>query len=237
MLLFSLGERQGAALKIIVLGAGVIGVSTAYVLAQAGHEVMVIDKASEICTQTSYANGGQLAFSYADPFASPKTLRDLPKYLFGKDPGISMRWAKNPFYYRWGLQFLKQCTQKNASTNFLQLLDLASSSQRAMRELVVDLPNGIVNKRPRGKLILTRSESETQSFGKSIQLKKKFGVPIELVDKARCLEIEPALEHWQDNFIGGVWAKNDDVLDTLKFCKALQRISTEKFSVEYRFCV
>ena len=222
-------------MKIIVLGAGVIGVSTAYVLGKAGHDVMVIDKASEICTQTSHANGGQLAFSYADPFASPATLRNLAKYLFGNDPGISMHWSKDPFYYSWGLQFLKQCTQKNTTANLQQLLDLASKSQQAMIEVAAHLPDGIINKRPRGKLILTRSDSESHDFGKSMPLKQKFGVPIELVDKARCFDIEPALEHWQNNFSGGVWAKNDDVLDTLEFCRALQTISIEKFSVEYRF--
>lgn len=225
----------GAKVRIIVLGAGVIGVSTAYVLGKAGHHVMVIDKASEICTQTSHANGGQLAFSYADPFASPATLRNLAKYLFGNDPGVSMHWSKDLFYYRWGLQFLKQCTQKNTTANFQQLLDLASRSQQAMIEIAADLPDGIINKSPRGKLILTRSDSEAQSFGKSMELKQKFSVPIELVDKRCCIDIEPALEHWQDNFTGGVWSKNDDVLDTREFCRTLQTISTEKFSVEYRF--
>lgn len=114
-------------MKILVLGAGVIGVTTAYGLGRAGHEVVVLDKADGVATQTSRANGAQLAYSYAEPFASP-----------------------------------------------------------AMAVLAAELPNVTIGNTPSGKLILTRTREELDSFGALAEIKQSYGLPVEMLDKQAC---------------------------------------------------
>ena len=222
-------------MKILVLGAGVIGVTTAYALGRAGHEVIVLDKANAVAAETSHANGAQLAYSYAEPFAAPGTLKKIPGYLTGRDAGIGMGLTTNLDFYRWGFEFMRNCTRAKEQANLHAMLDLAAKSCAAMQALKTELPKGTVKQNPSGKLILTRSMDELQSYGALAEIKQSYGLPVEMLDKPACLDLEPALADWQGEFCGGLYARGDSVAEPVAFCKALQKVGMEKYGVTYKF--
>ncbi|MBL4766181.1 MAG: FAD-dependent oxidoreductase, partial [Rhodobacteraceae bacterium] len=219
-------------MKVIVLGAGVIGVTAAYALGQAGHNVTVIDRAREVASQTSHANGAQLAYSYAEPFACPTTLRKLPGYFMSKDIGIGMRLNMNPSLYRWGFEFIKNCTPSKETENLHAMLALAAQSKAAMQTLTAELDIGIIDC---GKLILAKTEKDLEGYGKLENVKRKYGLNVNMLDKEACLELEPALAGWQGAFYGGLYARGDNVLDPVRFCKALQTAAHKKYGVGFEF--
>lgn len=222
-------------MKVLVLGAGVIGVTTAYALGRAGHEITVVDRAGEVANATSQANGAQLAYSYAEPFACPGTLKKLPGYLMGKDAGISMKLNGNLDFYRWGMAFVRNCTRTKDKENLHGMLALAAKSFAAMQTLLRELPKEILNHKPSGKLILTRTQNELNAYGALVDIKKDYGLPIQMLDKPACIDVEPALAHWRGDFYGGLYAKGDSVLEPVEFCKTLQSAGTKKYAVTYKF--
>lgn len=222
-------------MKILVLGAGVIGVTTAYMLGRAGHEVVVLDRASAVASETSHANGAQLAYSYAEPFAAPGTLKRIPGYLTGRDAGIGMGLTTNPDFYRWGLAFVRNCTRAKEQENLHAMLDLAAKSCAALGKLSAELPEDTLSDKPSGKLILTRTEGELKSYGTLVDVKQSYGLPVDMLDKQTCLDLEPALADWQGEFCGGLYAKGDSVVEPVSFCKALQKSGVEKYGVTYKF--
>ena len=222
-------------MKILVLGSGVIGMTTAYALGRAGHEVVVIDRADVTASQASHANGAQLAYSYSEPFASPATFRKLPKYLLGKDVGIGISPTMNPAFYRWGFAFIRNCSAPKETANLHAMLRLAAKSLAAMQTLEKELVNGVITGGHIGKIILTKTQSELDSFGALVGLKSEYGLPVEIIGKQACIDIEPALAHWKGEFCGGLYAKGDRVLDPVVFCNALQKDGIKNFSIRYKF--
>lgn len=222
-------------MKILVLGAGVIGVTTAYALGRAGHEVTVLDRADAVAQITSNANGAQLAYSYAEPFACPGTLKKMPGYLMGKDVGISMKLNGNLDFYRWGLSFIRNCTRARETENLHAMLTLATKSSAAMQKLAGELPKGVLSQKPSGKLILSRTQDELQSHGALADIKEDYGLGVQMLDKSACIDAEPMLAHWQGDFCGGLYAKGDSVLEPVSFCEALQSAGANKYGVTYKF--
>ena len=127
-------------MKICVLGAGVIGVSTAYALARLGYEVSVFDKAASVAAGASHANGAQLSYSHVDPFAGPQIIRSLPAFLLGADPAIQLGLSFRRNYLKWGVSFLGNCTSKRFMANKKARLDLARFSREAITSFECDLP-------------------------------------------------------------------------------------------------
>ena len=119
-------------MRVAVLGAGVVGVTTAYYLAEKGHAVTVIDRADQVAAGASDANGGQLSYSFTDAFASPAFLLKLPKLVLGFDPAIRVRPAIDQKMVRWGLAFLRQCSSRRACENTLSVLKLAMRSSELL---------------------------------------------------------------------------------------------------------
>ncbi len=232
-------------MKILVLGAGIVGVTTAHALGRLGHEVLVIDQADSVASQASHANGAQLAYSYVDPFANLATLKNIPKYMLGRDGGIRLRLAKNLSYYMWGLEFLRNCTPEKTKANMQVMLEHAQRSKEAMERLCSEvsssdlsdseLQGGAILAKGAGKIILARNSEEMQKFNESAELKKSYGFDVEMLDKAGCIKREPALSSWRGEFCGGIFALGDKVLDPLAFCKKIQTISETKFKVKYHF--
>ena len=211
-------------MKIAVLGAGVIGVSTAYTLARLGHEVIVIDKAADVARGASYANGAQLSYSYTDPLASPKTLRKLPTYLSGADKAMQLKFSLRADYLNWGLSFLGNCLPGNFNKNRKARGDLARISELAFDEFELDLKQ---NLKPtgQGKLVVAQTRSEF----KAMQGQEKF------VSYKRCLEIEPKLQSWTGSILGGLYSPDDYALDTLTYCQVLKGAAEQKFGTKFFF--
>ena len=104
-------------MKVLILGSGVIGVTTAYVLASRGHSVEVIDRQPGSALECSYANGGQLSYSHGEPWPTPQVLRKLPKWMLHKDSPLIFRPRIDVDMYIWGLKFLRNCTTQRAELN------------------------------------------------------------------------------------------------------------------------
>ena len=222
-------------MKIIVLGAGVIGVTTAYVLGRQGHEVIVVDKANSVASGASHANGGQLSYSYVDPFPNPGILKKLPGYMLGRDSGIKIGSALRLSYYRWGLQFLRHCTVTRAKSNMETMLVLAHRSAAAMQRLSSEIPDLMSDKNNQGKIILAKSSMDMKAFENSAKIKREFGFDVEILDREDCIKKEPSLASWQGEFCGGAFAKGDGTINPLVLCGNLKKSSEQLFGVEYKF--
>ncbi len=221
-------------MKILVLGAGVIGLTTAFALGRQGHEVIVIDMADVVASGASHANAGQLAYSYVDPFPSPGIVKKLPGYMFGRDSGIIIKPTLKPHYYRWGLQFLRNCTRARAERNMATMLDFGYQSMQAMQRLSAQLPGDMLSDIPRGKIIFAKTPEAMAKFEEPTAKKQAKGFDVEILSRAECIDQEPTLGTWQGTFCGGLLARNEGTLDTLKLCRAVEGASATEFGVVYK---
>lgn len=222
-------------MKICVLGSGVIGISTAYALARLGHEVLVVEKGSDVATGASHANGAQLSYSYVDPFPSPDSLRKLPGYLLGKDPAIQLGVSLKPAYLMWGLSFLRNCSQSNFKKNQKSRLALAHLSRDAMTAYERDLPHGALNRTGTGKLVLAQTEAEKKSMMIRSKTKDAMERDQTYLTAKQCLELEPSLSGWKGRLLGGIYSPSDNALDPVSYCKVLKDKCANAFKVKFFF--
>ena len=220
-------------MKICVLGAGVIGVSTAYALARLEHEVVVIDKGADVASGASHANGAQLSYSHVDPFAGPDILRKLPGYLLGTDPAIQFGLSLRPDYLKWGLSFLRNCNAARFKENQRARLDLARLSREAIKSFERDLPEGALRRTGQGKLVLAQTRSETDAMRKRAESGEFIEHDQKYLTAEQCLDIEPALSGWVGRLCGGLFSPNDNALDPMTYCKVLRRACEDDFGVKF----
>lgn len=208
-------------MKIAVLGAGVIGVSTAYTLARQGHDITLIDKNDHAAGEASQANGAQLSYSYVDPFAGLSTLKALPKYMMGKDPAVRMGLSLSADYLAWGLKFLGNCLPSLERKNLEKRAKLAKLSADMFRLYSQELPSKALAASGHGKLVLLSSR---QDYEKALAGREKYealGLERNILNKAESLDKAPALHSFTDEFHGAIYAQSDYALDTQIYCKAL----------------
>lgn len=212
-------------MKICVLGAGVVGVSTAFALSRLGHEVEVIERAETVAMGASHANGAQLSWSHTDPLASPAIVGKLPAYLLGLDPAMRVHPSLNPHFIKWGLSFLRHCRSDLFETGCRERRQLADESRKALASFERDLLGDAMSRTGTGKIVLA------QTLG---QLRAMRGSKNYLTAEA-CVAIEPALESWAGSNLGGLYAPHDSALDPVYFCKRLKEVAETKFGTKYRF--
>jgi len=206
-------------MHVIVLGAGVVGTTTAYYLSQLGCRVTVIDRASDVGDGASFANAGQLSYSFTDALAKPEFLASMPRLLLGRDSGAHVRLA--PGLVGWGLRFLGQCTTKHAKSNTIAVLKTAMRSAELMTELRERAPFDFSHRRA-GKLVLLSDQHELRAATASSELKSEHGCETRILSRAEATVIEPALEDMTDEFIAAVYSESDEVADSLKFTSGLR---------------
>ncbi len=209
-------------MKIAVLGAGVVGVTTAYYLTELGHRVVLVDRATEVASGTSYANGAQLCYSFVDAMASPAFATKLPSIVAGSDKAIRVRPPIDSNLIRWGMSFLTQCTAKKARGNTVALINLANRSARLLQNLVAKTQVDFSFRRA-GKLVLLTTKAELDSARKSVALKTAHGSTLSIVDMDAAMEIEPAIERMKGAYIGAIYSPNDEVGDARAFSAGLTR--------------
>jgi len=217
---FCLGKDK--IMHIGVLGAGVIGVTTAYALTNLGHHVTLIDKNSDVAHGASYANGAQLSFSYVDPLASPQTFRSLPSYLLGLDPAMKVTFSLKPDFLKWGIKFLRECSTAKTKANFKARANLSVQSQRAYSDLHTYLNDKTISKRPLGKIVLVKSEKDLEALRQSAGHYHAHGLERDILGRNDAIEVEPALGDINEEFAGAMYAKSDTALDSLVFCRVLK---------------
>jgi D-amino-acid dehydrogenase len=203
-------------MKTIVLGGGVVGVTTAYYLAKDGHEVELIDAATEFGTGATGGNAGLIAPGHSFAWASPNAPRMLVKSLFGKQTAIRVKPKLDPRLYAWGLRFLRECTLARAKTNTLVKLRLCQYSQRMLDELAQEenIDYGQTN---RGVLYLYRDERELEVGAQKMQLLADHGQKIETLDADGVVNVEPTLGPVKDKIVGAVYGLTDGSGDSQLF--------------------
>ncbi len=207
-------------MHVAVLGAGVAGVTTAYYLAESGHCVTVIERASAVAMATSHANGGQLSYSYTDSLANPEFLPKIPSLLLGLDPAIRVRVIRNFSMFPWGLRFLTQCTRARARENTLAVLKIALRSATLMEELRRKTPLDFAHKEV-GKLVLLATLNDVRTAEATSSLKREYGCETQVLAPDDAIGKEPALAFMRQDFAGAMYAEHDHVGDALAFTRSL----------------
>jgi D-amino-acid dehydrogenase len=218
-------------MRIIVIGGGVIGVTSAYWLRRAGHEVALLEQQAEAGRGVSAGNGGQLSYAYVEPLAGPDLWTKFPAILLGLDRAVRMRPDLSLESMRWGIAFLRHCVGARQSRALKELLVLAAESRRALAELLSDVPLQF-DYAAGGKLILYRDAAALERAGRLAEIKRQHGFRIEVLDRTRCLALDPALGSYGNPFAGGVYAPEDAAGDCAGFTRGLYRHLRDAMGVE-----
>ncbi|TIV09490.1 MAG: FAD-dependent oxidoreductase, partial [Mesorhizobium sp.] len=169
-------------MKVIVLGGGVIGVTTAYFLTEAGHEVTVYDRQPGPALETSFANAGEVSPGYASPWAGPGVPIKAVKWLLMKYGPLVVRPAFDPNMWTWLLKMLRNCTAERYALNKSRMVPLAEYSRDALKALRE--ATGITyDERAKGTLQLFRKQKQLDGTGGDVEVLKKYGVPYEILDR------------------------------------------------------
>ncbi len=209
-------------MKVVVLGAGLLGVATAWYLAEDGHEVTVLDRQAEPAMETSFANGGQISTCHAAPWANPSAPWQIIKWLGREDAPLLWRIRADPAQWAWGMRFLVECWAARARQNTIDILRLALYSReklgalRKQLELEYDqLTHGILH--------FYTDEREFALASSQTALMQEFGSERVTTDTNECLRIEPALKGSSVPIVGGTYTAKDESGDAHKFTQGLAR--------------
>ncbi len=220
-------------MHVIVLGAGLAGVTSAWYLRQAGHAVTVIDRQPAAGLETSYANGGQISASHPEPWANPSAPMQVLRWLGREDAPLLFRPRLDWSQWSWGMRFLLECLPGRARRNTAAIARLAIYSRDALRELQAQ--TGIEYDRlQKGILHLFFSRGEFALAGERAALLHGFGMRAEVLDAAGCRAVEPALAHCRDTLRGGLYAPDDETGDAFAFTQGLADLC-RRAGVEFRY--
>jgi D-amino-acid dehydrogenase len=217
----------------LVLGGGVVGVTTAYFLAKAGHEVTLVDQQDGLGLEATGGNAGIIAPGHSFAWASPRAPRMLWQSLRGVETAIRVRLTADPQLYAWGLRFLRECTSARARRNTLIKLRLCQYSQRVLNELV--RAEGIqYHAIARGALYLHRDPAELEAGVRKMALLAEHGQRQEILDASAVARLEPAFEPVKAKIAGAIRDVGDESGDSRLFTEALARIACDKHGVTVR---
>ena len=207
-------------MKVIVLGAGIVGVTSAYQLAKAGHEVTVVDRQPGPALETSFANAGEVSFGYCSPWAAPGIPMKAMKWLFMQHAPLILRPKVDMAMIAWMAQMLRNCTSARYALNKSRMLRLADYSRVSLAALREE--TGIsYDERMQGTLQLFRSEAQLDASAKDVKALAADGIPYEVLDPEGCIRVEPALKHVREKIVGGLLTPKDETGDCFKFSNAL----------------
>jgi D-amino-acid dehydrogenase len=211
-------------MQILILGAGVIGLSSAYYLSRAGYDVTVADRHPEVASETSFGNGGQLSYSYVAPLAGPGVVSKLPGWLTHRNSPVRFRPKLSTEQWRWCFEFLSACTREQSESTTSKLLSLSFLSRTLIHELVAAEPTLDFDFVRSGKLVLHRDASEMQSAVKLLEFQRTLGCEQRALSADACIELEPTLAHLRPFLAGGIHTPSEDTADCQRFCKSLETL-------------
>ncbi|KQP53620.1 D-amino acid dehydrogenase [Methylobacterium sp. Leaf108] len=222
-------------MKVLVLGSGVVGVSTAYYLAKAGHEVTVLDRQLAAGLETSFANAGQVSPGYSAPWAAPGIPLKAIKWILMHHRPLVLWPSLEPRFYGWMARMLANCTEDAYARNKGRMVRLAEYSRDVLRDLRAE--TGIVyDHRERGTLQVFRTRKQVDHVIDDTRVLDTFGVPYEVLDPAGCVAAEPALARVRYKIVGGLRLPGDETGDAHLFTQRLATIC-EGAGVEFRYGV
>ncbi len=220
-------------MRVLVLGAGVIGVSAAYELAGAGHEVTVLERQAAPALETSFANAGEVSPGYSAPWAAPGVPLKAIKWLAMHHRPLVIRPHIDAAFIGWVLAMLRNCTAARYEINKTRMVRLAEYSRDCLRAL--RSATGIAyDERMQGTLQLFRTQKQFDGSAHDIVVLRESGVAYDLLDRAGCIRHEPALAQVRDKFVGGLLLPGDETGDCFKFTQRLAALAVER-GVAFRF--
>jgi D-amino-acid dehydrogenase len=212
--------------KVLVLGGGVIGVTTAWYLAKAGHAVTVVDRQAGPALETSFANAGEVSPGYASPWAGPGVPVKAIKWLLMKHGPLVIRPRPDPAMWLFMLKMLRNCTTARYAVNKARMIPIAEYSRDCLRALRSEI--GIhYDEESRGTLQLFRREAQLDGTAGDIAVLKQYGVPYEVLDRSGCIATEPALAAVKEKFVGGLRLPEDETGDCHMFTQTLAARAAE----------
>jgi D-amino-acid dehydrogenase len=207
-------------MRIVVLGGGVVGVTTAYQLQKDGHDVVLLERNSEVASGASWGNAGMIAPGHSFVWSSPRAPMILLKSLILKDQALRFKFSADPRLYIWSWLFLMECTSEKARRNTLLKHRLAAYSQAILKQVVADEAIDY-DRNDHGILYFHRSQQALDNGVKQMKLLESDGQAIELLDRDRVVALDPSLAPARDKIVGGIYCPTDETGDSAKFTRAL----------------
>ena len=220
-------------MKVIVLGAGIVGTASAWFLHKAGHDVTVIERQPGAAQETSFANGGQISVSHAEPWANPSAPLKVLKWLRHEDAPLLFRLRPEWLQWRWGLEFLRQCTPGRTAHNIRQIVAIAEYSRQTLQALRAETDIAY-DCETRGILHFYTDAREFEQSLPAAQLMRDLGCPRETVSTEDVLRIEPSLSPVRHKIVGGDFTATDESGDVHKFTTGLADHCAQA-GVQFRF--
>ena len=220
-------------MKVVVMGAGVIGVTTAYYLARGGAEVVVLDRQLGPGLETSYANAGELSYGMTSPWAAPGVPMKALKWLFMKRRPLFIWPLISPTMWMWGVQMIRNCNEASYRTNKGRMVRISNYSRDVMPDLIAE--TGIeYDGREQGTLQLFRTEKQLKGSKADQEILAEYESPYEVLDRDACVAVEPALAEVREKFVGGLRLTADRTGDCRMFTIALADRCAE-MGVEFQY--
>jgi D-amino-acid dehydrogenase len=220
-------------MRVLVLGAGILGVHTAYFLRQRGYEVTVVDRQPGAALETSFANGSQISVSQSDPWASPAAPLKVLKWLGKEDAPLLFRLKMDPNQWRWGLRFLYECLPSRTEHNTLMAMRLSEYSRRTLQSLRRE--TGIAYDHAEAGIMMIHSTQKSfEAAAEGAQLLIRNGERRDVLSVTDAVKIEPALAHTAHTLAGAIYAPHDESGDAYKFTIQLAERAA-KMGVEFRY--
>lgn len=214
-------------MKVVVLGAGIVGTTTAYYLNKAGHEVTVIDRQSGVANETSYANAGQLSFGYTTPWAAPNIPFKALKWLGRAHSPLIIKMDGSWYQARWMAQMTANCTEKAYTRNQSRMMRISEYSRALLHEFEAEEKLNF-EQRHKGTLHLFRDEKAFEAHQKHMHVLDSFNVPYQQLDATGVLMFEPALAHAKEQIAGAFHLPNDSTGDCRIFSQKLFELCQQR---------
>ncbi|WP_020648207.1 D-amino acid dehydrogenase [Solimonas variicoloris] len=222
-------------MKVIVMGAGVIGVASAWYLAKAGHEVVVLERNAGAARETSFGNGGQISVSHAEPWANPSAPGKMLRWLGKEDAPLLFRLRADPTQWSWGMKFLRECSARRSTHNMIQLVRLGTYSRESLQALRVEA--GVeYDHLERGILHYYTSAKEFDLAIEPARIMREIGCERRVIDADEVVRIEPALAQIRSQLAGATYTSADESGDVHKFTTGLAARCAER-GVQFRYGV
>lgn len=213
-------------MRVVVLGSGVVGVTSAWYLSQAGHEVTVIDRESGPALETSAANAGQISPGYAAPWAAPGVPLKAIKWMFERHAPLAISLDGSSFQLKWMWQMLRNCDTRHYMENKGRMVRLAEYSRDCLK-LLRETTSIQYEGRQGGTLQLFRTPAQYENATRDIAVLEDAGVPYQLLESARLAEVEPALAQVAHKLSGGLRLPNDETGDCQLFTQQLAQMAAQ----------
>ena len=214
-------------MKVLILGAGVIGTTTAWYLAKLGHEVTVVDRRDAAGLETSFANGGQISASHPEPWSGPGAPAKIVKWIWRDDAPLLFRWRMDPHQWTWGMKFLAECLPSRMRRNMGDIARISLYSLASLKELRAE--TGIqYDQLSRGILHFFTERRELDAAIGSVDVLAEFGIKREVKTVAEAVAIEPALAAARDRLVGATYMAGDESGDAHLFTRRLAELAAAR---------